>query len=167
MDRRAVQDWLPDNVKKASIKKASTSIPEGSIQSSHLVSSHRLHSLLDQNLNKPYFHACIMHFTGHLSAASALLALASASPLERRDIKKEFTIEQSVPKPFIQSGPAAVLSTYNKFNVPAPEDVVTAAAANDGTVTAVPTNFDSQYLTPVSVGGQTVNLDFDTGSADL
>ena len=108
-----------------------------------------------------------MRFIGQLSAASALLAFASASPVERRDIKKDFTIEQTVPKPFIQSGPAAVLSTYNKFNVPAPEDVITAAAANDGTVTAEPAAFDSQYLTPVTVGGQPLNLDFDTGSADL
>ncbi|MCJ1465744.1 Type I transmembrane sorting receptor [Pseudocyphellaria aurata] len=108
-----------------------------------------------------------MRFTRQLSAASALLALVSASPFERRDIKKEFTIEQTVPKPFVPSGPAAVLSTYNKFNVPAPEDVVAAAAANDGTAPASPTAFDSQYLTPVTIGGQTVNLDFDTGSADL
>lgn len=108
-----------------------------------------------------------MHFVGQLCAASALLALASASPVERRDIKKEFTIEQSVAKSFIMSGPAAVLWTYNKFNVPAPEDVVSAAASNDGTVSAAPTNFDSQYLTPVTIGGQTLNLDFDTGSADL
>lgn len=107
-----------------------------------------------------------MHFVGQLCAASALLALASASPVERRDIK-EFTIEQSVAKSFIMSGPAAVLWTYNKFNVPAPEDVVSAAASNDGTVSAAPTNFDSQYLTPVTVGGQTLNLDLDTGSADL
>ena len=108
-----------------------------------------------------------MHFTRQLTAASALLALASASPVERRDVKKEFTIEQTVQKPFIQSGPAAVLSTYNKFNVPAPEDVVAAAAANDATVATVPSKYDSQYLTSVKVGGQTLDLDIDTGSADL
>lgn len=108
-----------------------------------------------------------MHFTAHLSAASALVALVSASPVELRDIKKQFTIDQTVPKPFILSGPAAMRSTYYKFNVPAPEDVLVAAAANDGTVTAKPTEYDSQYLSPVTVGGQTLNLDFDTGSADL
>ncbi|MCJ1430140.1 Type I transmembrane sorting receptor [Sticta canariensis] len=107
-----------------------------------------------------------MHFTRQLTAASALLALASASPVERRDVKKKFTIKQTVQKPFIQSGPAAVLSTYNKFNAPAPEDVVAAAAANDATVAAVPSIYDSQYLTSVKVGGQILDLDFDTGSAD-
>lgn len=108
-----------------------------------------------------------MHFTRQLTAASAVLALASASPAGRRDVKKDFTIEETVQIPFIQSGPAAVLSTYNKFNVQAPEDVVAAAAANDGTVAAVPSKYDSEYLTPVTVGGQTLNLNFDTGSADL
>lgn len=108
-----------------------------------------------------------MHFTGQLSAASALVALVSASPVERKDIKKQFTVDQTVPKSFILSGPAAMLSTYYKFNALVPEDVIAAAAANDGTVAANPTEYDSQYLTPVTVGGQTLNLDFDTGSADL
>lgn len=27
--------------------------------------------------------------------------------------------------------------------------------------------YDSEYLCPVTVGGQTLNLDFDTGSSDL
>lgn len=108
-----------------------------------------------------------MRFFQQLGAASALLAIALASPVERRDTKKSFTVHQTVPKSFIKSGPAAVLSTYNKFQKQAPQDVITAAAANDGTVTTDPTQFDSQYLTPVTVGGQTLNLDIDTGSADL
>lgn len=108
-----------------------------------------------------------MRVIQRLSAASALWIIASASPVERRDTKKAFTVHQSVVKPFVLSGPAAVLSTYNKFNVQAPADVVAAAANNDGTVSASPTEYDSQYLTPVTIGGQSLNLDFDTGSADL
>lgn len=112
-----------------------------------------------------------MRFIEQLSAAAwALLSLAAASPIElveQRDLKQAFTIHQSVPKSFIQSGPAAVLSTYRKFRKPAPQDVVAAAAANNGVVSASPTANDSQYLTPVTIGGQNVNLDFDTGSADL
>lgn len=101
-----------------------------------------------------------MRFIEQLSAAaSALLISAAASPieLEQRDFsKKAFTIHQSdEPKEFIQSGPAAVLSTYEKFGKTAPQDVVTAAAANNGIVTALPTAYDSQYLTPVNIGGQT------------
>jgi hypothetical protein len=36
-----------------------------------------------------------------------------------------------------------------------------------GTVTATPEDGDIEYLSPVTIGGQTLNLDFDTGSADL
>ncbi|KAK6357698.1 Type I transmembrane sorting receptor [Orbilia javanica] len=36
-----------------------------------------------------------------------------------------------------------------------------------GTVIAKPVTFDTMYLSPVTIGGQTMNIDFDTGSADL
>lgn len=49
---------------------------------------------------------------------------------------------------------------------------VTAAAsgnttAGTGTVAATPEAGDVEYLAPVTIGGQTLNLDFDTGSSDL
>lgn len=106
-----------------------------------------------------------MRFAEGLVAASALFTFAAASPLVPR--AKDFIVHQSVAKPFKKSGPAAVLSTYAKYHATAPEDVVNAAAANDGTVTTNPTQYDSEYLTPVTIGGQTLNLDFDTGSSDL
>jgi len=37
----------------------------------------------------------------------------------------------------------------------------------DGTVAATPENGDVEYDAPVTIGGQTLNLDFDTGSSDL
>ncbi|KAI1762660.1 acid protease [Hypoxylon sp. FL1150] len=44
----------------------------------------------------------------------------------------------------------------------------TAAASNGtGTVTATPEANDVEYLAPVDIGGQTINLDFDSGSSDL
>ncbi|KAI0173155.1 acid protease [Hypoxylon sp. FL1284] len=43
-----------------------------------------------------------------------------------------------------------------------------AAAGNGtGTVTATPEAGDVEYLAPVNIGGQTLNLDFDSGSSDL
>ena len=42
-----------------------------------------------------------------------------------------------------------------------------AAATDDGTVEADPTQYDSQYLEAVTIGSQQFKLDFDTGSADL
>ncbi|TVY82469.1 Aspartic protease PEP3 [Lachnellula suecica] len=48
---------------------------------------------------------------------------------------------------------------------------VTAAATNatagSGIVTATPEQGDVEYLSPVNIGGQTMNMDFDSGSSDL
>ncbi len=106
-----------------------------------------------------------MRFIEPLAAASALIAIASGSPVEKR--KTAFTVHQTVPKPFIKSGPAAVAAVYAKYGATPPKDVVDAATSNDGTVTTNPQQYDSEYLTPVTIGSQTLNLDFDTGSSDL
>lgn len=42
-----------------------------------------------------------------------------------------------------------------------------ATGSGIGIVEANPTSGDVEYLSPVSIGGQTLNLDFDTGSSDL
>ncbi|KAL8909716.1 MAG: hypothetical protein Q9207_000025 [Kuettlingeria erythrocarpa] len=105
-----------------------------------------------------------MRFVDGLVTASAVFTLAAATPIELRPRTKDFIIHQSIPKPFKKSGPAAVLATYGKYNGTAPEDVVEAAATNDGVVTTTPQQYDMEYLTPVTVGGQVLNLDFDTGS---
>lgn len=39
--------------------------------------------------------------------------------------------------------------------------------AEDGEVTAKPEQNEMEYLSSVTVGGQKLNLNFDTGSADL
>lgn len=39
--------------------------------------------------------------------------------------------------------------------------------SEDGSVAANPEANEKEYLSPVTIGGQTFNLDFDTGSADL
>ena len=101
-----------------------------------------------------------------LLAASTLAALAVAKPVPQAvPTKKGFTINQSVAKPFAP-GPVQVQKAYQKFNVAVPADVA-AAAADDGSVTTTPEQYDAEYLSPVNIGGQTLNLDFDTGSADL
>lgn len=68
-------------------------------------------------------------------------------------------------------GPIDMLKTYEKYakvGAKAPTAVKAAAAAvQSGTVVADPQAYDISYLSPVSVGGQTLMLDFDTGSADL
>lgn len=110
-----------------------------------------------------------MRFIHELSTAAAFSTLIAAVPfpLEPRQAKAAFIVEQNVAKPFILSGPAQMAQVYAKYGKPMPEMIKLAAANNDGTVITSPTEYDSQYLTPVSIGGQTLNLDFDTGSSDL
>ena len=110
-----------------------------------------------------------MHFVETFAAASALFAIASASPIvERRlQVNKDFVVRQSVRKSTIKSGPKAYASVFAKYGKEPPPVVKAAAANNNGIVITTPTEFDSEYLTPVTIGGQTVNLDFDTGSSDL
>ena len=116
-----------------------------------------------------------MRLQRQTAVASAALAVVSASPIELTPrAGLTFTIDQNVPKPFILSGPSSMLKTYNKFGKPAPADVQSAAANNDGTVTATPQvrssfasvyckmidmafqQYDEEYLCPVTLGGQTL-----------
>lgn len=108
-----------------------------------------------------------MGFLKALSTASALISFVSAVPVELQRRGASFTLDQTVQKPFILSGPSAMAKTYAKFNKAVPAVIAAAAANNDGTVTANPEAYDAEYLCPVSVGGTTLNLDFDTGSSDL
>lgn len=101
-----------------------------------------------------------------LTAALFLICSVHCSPVEIRG-KKAFTVPQTVAKASIKSGPAALAAVYGKFGKAVPANVSAAAANNDGTVVASPTQYDSEYLCPVTIGGQTLNLDFDTGSSDL
>jgi Eukaryotic aspartyl protease len=43
----------------------------------------------------------------------------------------------------------------------------TNGTAGTGKVTATPETGDTEFLSPVSIGGQTMNMDFDSGSSDL
>lgn len=108
-----------------------------------------------------------MRFLEVLGLASTLFLFVATSPVNLEPRAGSFIVHQMVPKPFKKSGPAEILSTYGKYNASAPENVVKAAYANDGTVSADPTLYDTQYLSPVTIGGQTLNVDFDTGSSDL
>lgn len=101
-------------------------------------------------------------------AATLLTSQAFASPLPRSASTK-FTIKQSVPVKG-RTGAQALAHAYAKHGVAVPENIAAAAAAagsGSGSVTATPESGDTEYLCPVNIGGQTLNLDFDTGSADL
>lgn len=105
-----------------------------------------------------------MHSLTSLTAVAALLAVGAAAPTAQG---KGFSVEQVVKNPgFILSGPAANARTFMKFNKKMPAHISLAAQSSPGTVPANPEQFDSEYLCPVTLGGYTLNLDFDTGSSD-
>lgn len=92
----------------------------------------------------------------------AVVSFALATPIWRAN--QTFTIYEAVPKPFVP-GPVLLLETYRKYGVIPPPAVLAAAA--DSSITATPSEYDLNYLCPVIIGGQTLNLDLDTLSPDL
>jgi aspergillopepsin I len=101
-----------------------------------------------------------------LLAATLLASQTFASPLPQSSSSRKFTVNQSVAKKG-KTGVQALAAAYAKFGQTVPEDIANAADGGTGSVTATPETGDVEYLCPVVIGGQTVNLDFDTGSADL
>lgn len=76
----------------------------------------------------------------------------------------------------IHPGAAQVAKTFRKYGKAVPANILAAAENNEAVTTlddtgsdpAVPSDqYDSSYLSPVTVGSNTLHLDFDTGSADL
>jgi aspergillopepsin I len=60
---------------------------------------------------------------------------------------------------------AHLARVYDKFQADKPQDLV--SVLTHELVVATPGPYDARYLCPVTIGGQTLNLTFDTGSADL
>jgi aspergillopepsin I len=108
-----------------------------------------------------------MHTFSTLTAFVAVLGLVGASPVELK--KRSFTVAQVEHKKYYRNGPAQTAKTFRKYGKKVPQSLLKAAAVGpNGTVSATPPDaYDIQYLSPVDVGGTVVNLDFDTGSADL
>lgn len=101
-----------------------------------------------------------------LLALSAIVSAVPHGPSRTRS-QKSFTVNQ-LPQPV--SNPAVNLprmygAALSKYGATVPEYV--RAAAESGQAVTTPQHNDEEYLTPVNVGGTTMNLDFDTGSADL
>lgn len=79
--------------------------------------------------------------------------------------KKKYQIKQVAHTKTVLKHPAFELKrALTKYGVAVPPHVDAAAS---GTVVASPESYDKAYLSPVTVGGTTFQLDLDTGSADL
>lgn len=101
----------------------------------------------------------------------ALAVAAQAAPTNNVRNTKSFSAP-AVHKGIVRNGTASMLKAYAKYNLKPTLDMPAAfmnelGKRQDSSTTAVPTSGDSEYLVEVSVGGQTLNLDFDSGSADL
>lgn len=125
------------------------------------------------------------HFLSSSLFFTLLLSSTSASPLARRNGDYSKIHRQAVPGSGPRNGPLAFDKTYRKHGWTSPvasqEDDATnsapASSSNDlntaaessgaGDVSATPRVHDSEFLCPVTIGGQTLNLNLDTGSADL
>lgn len=109
-----------------------------------------------------------MHTFTTILAGACLASVALSKPVPQVSTKKGFTITGSVPIP-LPAYPVQLANVFRKYGKPVPDHVAAAAAAatSNGSVPATPEASDVAYLCPVNIGGQTLNLDFDTGSADL
>ncbi|KAH6995518.1 secreted aspartic proteinase precursor [Ilyonectria sp. MPI-CAGE-AT-0026] len=92
--------------------------------------------------------------------------------------KNHFSVTQVKNNKFsTKNGPLALAKVYKKYGVAVPAELAatvdkikeTNVRRAEGDATTTPTDGDSEWLTPVSIGTppQTLNLDFDTGSSDL
>ena len=112
----------------------------------------------------------------HLTAALALTGTALATPVQVNK-RETFSVKQVERGTYLKNGPEQKVKTLRKYGKPVPQSLLDAAenranvftvTAVNGSAPAVPGDeYDSLYLSPVTVGSKTVQLDFDTGSSDL
>lgn len=100
----------------------------------------------------------------YAAASSAAVSYAAYSPVAYSSAAASYMVTSSAA--------AAATATPSPANAaPAPDYAAPAPAAdgNDetGEVVATPADNGAEYLSPVTIGGQKLNLNFDTGSSDL
>nr|Q01972.1 RecName: Full=Penicillopepsin-1; AltName: Full=Acid protease; AltName: Full=Aspartic protease aspA; Flags: Precursor [Penicillium roqueforti]CAA59972.1 aspartic proteinase [Penicillium roqueforti] len=100
-------------------------------------------------------------------ALTCFSAIASAAAV-RQEPPQGFTVNQvqkAVPGTRTVNLPGLYANALVKYGATVPATVH--AAAVSGSAITTPEADDVEYLTPVTIGSSTLNLDFDTGSADL
>lgn len=114
----------------------------------------------------------------YLTAALAFASTVVATPVSI-DKREKFTVHQVQRGTFLKNGAADKVKTLLKYGKAVPKELQTAAdnranaatvsiESNTGSEPANPSDqYDSSYLSPVTIGSTEVQLDFDTGSSDL
>lgn len=118
-----------------------------------------------------------------LTTAALSAPTAAAPKLKGRS----FEVQRVRRAGYVPNGPAALRKAYRKYNITATHlglDVLefepikhqasssvdatnSSGSGEDGSVAAVATSGDTEFLAAVNIGGQTMMMDFDTGSSDL
>lgn len=98
-------------------------------------------------------------FSSAILLTVASLAVAAPAP------KKAFSVPR-IRTHHTNKAVVAHYQTYQKYHVAAPANVKQ-AAGQTGSVTASSQPYDLEYICPVTVGNNQLDLDFDTGSSDL
>jgi aspergillopepsin I len=97
-----------------------------------------------------------------LAGLSAMVAALPATPASQG-----FSLNQvAVPKAVSRHPAAHLAKAYSKYGAEVPSNVAAAAAASGSAVTT-PGDGEEEYITKITVGSDTLNIDIDTGSADL
>jgi hypothetical protein len=113
-----------------------------------------------------------------------LCTVALSAPTQRQQKKRSFKVSRIQQRDFVPDGSVALRKAYVKFGLQGfgfvPElDMATnlvpvselAASSSNGSemglVSATSSQNDAEFLSPVTVGGQTLAMDFDTGSSDM
>lgn len=105
-----------------------------------------------------------------------LSAAVSAAPFER--LNKSFKIHsRQVASSRARDGAIALDRAYRKYGWPVPHksnstvrNKVLSATGNESErskVDATPEEGDAEFLSPITIGGQKLMMNFDTGSSDL
>ena len=104
-----------------------------------------------------------------ITVVAGLSAVSSAAPTQQsRPSVKSFSVNQKAVARDPSKGfnfAAHYANTLTKYGGKVSPSL--AAAASKGSVNTNPEPQDEEYLTEVNVGGTNLNLDIDTGSADL
>jgi aspergillopepsin I len=106
-----------------------------------------------------------------LFAIAGSFAIPLAAPSKPASGSKAYSVPAIHNTNFVRNGTAALLKAYAKYGLkPENKDNILNSYLDkrqDSSVTATPDNNDVEYTCPVTIGAQTLNLDIDTGSADL
>ncbi|KAL8963166.1 MAG: hypothetical protein Q9193_000535 [Seirophora villosa] len=109
---------------------------------------------------------------------SGLILIPSVLAAPTQIEENSFTVRRrAVASPAGRNGIAALDRVFKKYGwavperinskIHVPQNISTKNAEGEGTVKATPEEADTSFLSPIKVGGQTLMMNFDTGSSDL